>query len=60
MNATPHTPNELTVKFSVTKENLQNVKDAISEGTLDEAIRAAKQLVYSATTLVEFLEDLKK
>lgn len=49
----------LCIKFSVVKENVDNVKEAVAFGTLSEAIREAKQLAYSANSLVQFLEELK-
>ncbi len=37
------------------EKNLATVKESIGSGTLAEAIRAAKQLEYSANSLVKFL-----
>lgn len=50
----------LCVKFSVLKENVGNVKEAIGSGTLQDAIREAEQLSYSANSLVAFLRDLQR
>jgi hypothetical protein len=49
----------LAVKFSVILENVSNTREAIGSGTLDDAIRAAKQLAYSANSLVSLLNELK-
>jgi hypothetical protein len=50
----------LVVKFSVLSENLRNVKEAIATGTLNDAIKEAKQLAYSSQTFLAHLEELKK
>jgi hypothetical protein len=47
---------QLAVKFAVLQENVRNTKEAIGTGTLADAIREAKQLTYSANTLVQTLE----
>jgi hypothetical protein len=57
--AKQQTIDALVVKFSVLTENLRNVKEAIGTGTLNDAIREAKQLAYSSQTFLTYLEGLK-
>jgi hypothetical protein len=50
---------DLCVKFGIVNENVSNVKESIASGSLSDAIRAAKQLAYSANSFVYFLENLE-
>ena len=54
----PRHVNQLSTKFSVIKENTEFVRDSVASGTLSDAIRASRQLAYSANSLVRFLEDI--
>ena len=50
---------QLTVKFSELKENVDKTKQAIADDYLVDAIRAAEQSASAATSLIELLNTIE-
>lgn len=50
----------LTVKFSITKEALDNLKEVIATGSLADTYRWARQLAHNASSLEKHIANLIK